>query len=111
VPPPSSRRPDGSAAGQTNSPWLSDRNPSWPGLWPEWLANLILDLGAAGMGVAAERVGDALGKVDPGRQASFDADVAVAVEREPQPRVPSSSGSDGVRRPGERPIHSSRTRS
>jgi hypothetical protein len=31
------------------------------------------------------------------------------VEREPQPRVPSSSVSDGVRRPGERPIHSSRT--
>jgi tetratricopeptide (TPR) repeat protein len=47
--------------------------------WPEWLANLILDLGAAGMGVAAERVGAALGNVDAGGQASFDADVAVAL--------------------------------
>jgi len=55
------------------------QEPELAGLWPEWLANLILDLGAADMGVAAERVGEALGKVDPGRQASFDADVAVAL--------------------------------
>ena len=55
------------------------QEPELAGLWPEWLANLILDLGAAGNGVAAERVGDALGKVDPAGQASFDADVAVAL--------------------------------
>jgi len=55
------------------------QEPELAGLWPEWLANLIPDLGAAGMGVAAERVGDALGNVDPAGQASFDADVAVAL--------------------------------
>jgi hypothetical protein len=47
----------------------------------EWLANLILDLGAAGRGVSAERVGDALGEVDPGGRATFDADVSVALAR------------------------------
>jgi hypothetical protein len=55
------------------------QEPELAGLWPEWLENLVLNLGAAGMGVAAERVGDALGKVHPGGQASFDADVAVAL--------------------------------
>ena len=54
------------------------QEPESAGLWPEWLANLILDLGAAGMGASAERVGDALGEVDPGGRATFDADVSVA---------------------------------
>jgi tetratricopeptide (TPR) repeat protein len=54
------------------------QEPESAGLWPEWLANLILDLGAADMGASAERVGDALGEIDPGGRATFDAAVSVA---------------------------------
>ena len=50
------------------------------GSWfPEWLENLVLDLGHAGLGEQASRVGDALGQVDPAQQAFYDADVAVAL--------------------------------
>lgn len=55
------------------------QEPHLVGQWPEWLMNLILDLGRAGLGSAAERVGDALGQIDSGKQAFFDADVAVAL--------------------------------
>jgi tetratricopeptide (TPR) repeat protein len=65
-------RPDDFAAALGQEPALA-------GQWPDWLANLILDLGAAGLGSSAERVGDALAKVDPGRQALVDADVSVAL--------------------------------
>jgi hypothetical protein len=41
--------------------------------------NLIRDLGRAGLGSEAARVGDALGRVDPSRQAFFDGDVCVAL--------------------------------
>jgi len=46
---------------------------------PDWLVNLVLDLGRAGLGAEAARVGDALAQVDPDRRAFFDADVAVAL--------------------------------
>ena len=50
------------------------------GTWfPEWLGNIILDLGHAGLGAEAARVGDALGRVDPAQQAFYDTDVAVAL--------------------------------
>ena len=51
APPPSSRQPGGFAVGQTNSPLALGQEPELAGQWPDWLANLILDLGAAGMGV------------------------------------------------------------
>jgi hypothetical protein len=51
-----------------------------PGL-PDWLANLVLDLGRAGLGPEAAGVGEALAKVDPGMQSVFEGDVAVAVAR------------------------------
>lgn len=55
------------------------REPELAGQLPDWLANLILDLGRAGLGAEAERVGDALGQVDPGEQAFFAGDVCVAL--------------------------------
>ena len=55
------------------------QEPALAGQLPDWLANLILDLGRAGLGSDAERVGDALGQVDPSEQASFDGDVCVAL--------------------------------
>ena len=61
-------RPDDFAAALGQEPELA-------GQWPDWLANLILDLGAAGLGSSARQVGDALGRVDPRNQASLDADV------------------------------------
>jgi hypothetical protein len=48
-------------------------------LFPEWLMNLVLDLGRVGLGTEAVMVGDALGRVDPEQRATFDADVAVAL--------------------------------
>ncbi len=53
--------------------------PELAGPLPEWLANLVLDLGRAGLGVEAVAVGDALARVDPEREAFFEADVAVAL--------------------------------
>jgi hypothetical protein len=55
------------------------QDPQLAGQLPDWLANLILDLGRAGLGSEAARVGDALGQVDPSRQAFFDGDVCVAL--------------------------------
>lgn len=55
------------------------QGPELAGQWPDWLANLVLDLGAAGLGSEAERVGDALAEVDPDRQATLGADIAVAL--------------------------------
>ncbi len=46
---------------------------------PDWLTNLPLDLGRAGLGAEAAMVGQALGKVHPDQQAVFEADVAVAL--------------------------------
>jgi hypothetical protein len=53
--------------------------PESAGLLPEWLMNLVLDLGHAGLGTEAVMVGEALGRVDPEQRATFDADVAVAL--------------------------------
>ena len=55
------------------------QEPALAGQLPDWLANLVPDLGRAGLGSDAERVGDALGQVDPGNQAFFDGDVCVAL--------------------------------
>ncbi len=55
------------------------QEPQLAGQLPDWLANLILDLGRAGLGSEASRVGDALGQVDPNQQAFFDGDVCVAL--------------------------------
>jgi hypothetical protein len=67
-----SGRPDDLAAALGVEPELG----SW---FPEWLENLVLDLGHAGLGEHAGRVGDALGQVDPAQQAFYAADVAVAL--------------------------------
>ncbi len=53
--------------------------PESAGLLPEWLVNLVLDLGRAGLGTEAVMVGEALGRVDSEQRATFDADVAVAL--------------------------------
>jgi len=53
--------------------------PELAGQLPDWLVNLVLDLGRAGLGAEAARVGDALAQLDPDRRAFFDADVAVAL--------------------------------
>jgi len=53
--------------------------PESAGLLPEWLMNLVLDLGRAGLGTETVMVGEALGRVDPEQRATFDADVAVAL--------------------------------
>jgi len=55
------------------------QDPDLAGLLPDWLANLVLDLGRAGLGTEAVRVGDALTQVDPGSRDVFDADVAIAL--------------------------------
>jgi hypothetical protein len=65
-------RPDDFAAALGQKPELA-------GQWPDWLANLILDLGAAGLGSSAKQVRDALGRIDPRNQALFDADVSIAL--------------------------------
>jgi hypothetical protein len=48
---------------------------------PDWVVSLILDLGRAGLGEQAARVGDALTSVDPQRQAFYADAVAVALAR------------------------------
>jgi hypothetical protein len=55
------------------------RDPDLAGQLPEWLVNLILDLGHAGLGAEAAQVGDGLAQVDPESRAIYDADVAVAL--------------------------------
>jgi len=56
-------------------------DPDLAGQLPDWLVNLVLDLGRAGLGAEAARVGDALTQVDPDSRAFFDADVAVALAK------------------------------
>ncbi len=48
-------------------------------LLPQWLMNLVLDLGRAGLGTEAVMTGEALGRVDPEQRATFGADVGVAL--------------------------------
>lgn len=55
------------------------KEPDMAPLWPDWLMNLVLDLGRAGLGAEAKRVGDALGEVDLDRQAYFHSDACVAL--------------------------------
>jgi len=47
--------------------------------FPDWLANLVLDLGRAGLGAAAVRVGEALATTDPESRPVIEADLAVAL--------------------------------
>jgi hypothetical protein len=54
--------------GEEDMPWL-----------PEWLANLVYDLGHAGLGAEAVQVGDALVRVDPDNESTYAADVAYAL--------------------------------
>jgi hypothetical protein len=53
--------------------------PELPCQLPDWLINLVLDLGRAGLGAEAVRVGEALTRIDPDLQAMLDGDVAVAL--------------------------------
>jgi hypothetical protein len=53
--------------------------PEAVGRLPDWLVNLIIDLGRGGLGAEAAAVGDALARVDPDRSAMFAADVSVAL--------------------------------
>lgn len=46
---------------------------------PDWLLNLPLGLGRAGLGTEAAMVGEALGRVEPEQQHVFEADIAVAL--------------------------------
>ncbi len=55
------------------------QEPELEGQLPDWLVNLVLDLGRAGLGAEAAMVGDALARVDPGDRALFDGEVAVAL--------------------------------
>jgi hypothetical protein len=53
--------------------------PDLAGFLPDWLVNLVLDLGRAGLGAEAAAVGDALATVDPELRSMLDGDVAVAL--------------------------------
>lgn len=53
--------------------------PDLAGLLPDWLINLVLDLGRAGLGAEAATVGEALATVGPELQSMLDGDVAVAL--------------------------------
>ncbi|MCE7007049.1 hypothetical protein LWC34_30090 [Kibdelosporangium philippinense] len=46
---------------------------------PDWLVNLVLDLGRAGLGIEAAMVGDALARVDPDDTAFYHGMAAVAL--------------------------------
>ena len=46
---------------------------------PDWLVNLILDLGRAGLPAEAKSVAEALGRIEPKLQPVLDADLAVAL--------------------------------
>lgn len=50
-------------------------------LLPDWLINLVLDLGRAGLGAEAVAVREALASVDPTLRSMLDGDVAVALAR------------------------------
>jgi hypothetical protein len=49
------------------------------GQLPDWLVMLVTDLGRAGLGAEAARVGDALARVDPDNRTLYEGDVAVAL--------------------------------
>jgi hypothetical protein len=49
-----------------------------PGI-PDWLLNLILELGRAGLAAEAKPVAEALGRVEPELRAVIDADLAIAL--------------------------------
>jgi hypothetical protein len=53
--------------------------PETAGQLPDWLVNLVANLGRAGLAAEAEMVGEALAKVDPGLQSLLDGDIAVAL--------------------------------
>ena len=53
--------------------------PDLAGSLPDWLVNLVLDLGHAGLGAEAAAVGEALAAVEPGLRSVLDGDVAVAL--------------------------------
>ncbi|HSZ31514.1 MAG TPA: hypothetical protein VK784_17365 [Pseudonocardiaceae bacterium] len=55
------------------------QEPEPAGQLPDWLVNLVLDLGRAGLGAEAVMVGDALARVDPDSWACYDGDVMVAL--------------------------------
>jgi hypothetical protein len=55
--------------------------PELAGQLPDWLLNLVLDLGRAGLGAQAAAAAEALTRVDPDLQAVLDGDVAVALAR------------------------------
>jgi tetratricopeptide (TPR) repeat protein len=55
--------------------------PDLAGFLPDWLVNLVADLGRAGLAAEAVAVGDALAAVDPGLGSMLDGDVAVALAR------------------------------
>jgi hypothetical protein len=55
------------------------QEPDAAGQLPDWLVNLVLDLGRAGLGAEAAALGAALTRVDPDRHSFFDCDVAVAL--------------------------------
>jgi hypothetical protein len=53
--------------------------PDLAGFLPDWLVNLVADLGRAGLGAEAVAIGDALDTVDPGLRSMLDGYVAVAL--------------------------------
>lgn len=53
--------------------------PDLVALLPDWLANLVLDLGRVGLGAEAAAVGEALATVDPELRSLLDGDVVVAL--------------------------------
>jgi tetratricopeptide (TPR) repeat protein len=53
--------------------------PETAGQLPDWLINLVAHLGSAGLAAEAERVGEALAKVDPDLQSLLDGDIAIAL--------------------------------
>jgi hypothetical protein len=55
------------------------QEPEPAGQLPDWLVNLVLDLGRAGLGAEAAMVGDALAQVDPDSRAFYDGEIAVAL--------------------------------
>ena len=55
---------------EEDMPWL-----------PEWLGNLVLDLGYAGLAAEAAAVGEALGRVDPVNESVYAADAGYALAK------------------------------
>lgn len=53
--------------------------PELAGQLPDWLLNLVLDLGRAGLGTQAAAVAEALARVDPNLQPVLDGNAAVAL--------------------------------